>query len=64
MEKSPRSLIHLSITKINPQLNTKTKHILITPTKLEPFPQFKISHAETTTEQNQLIISNCSPSQS
>ena len=57
-EKSPRSLIYPPIPKINPEPNTKAKHILTTPTKLEPFLQAKISHTQPTTEQKLLKISN------
>ena len=44
-EKSPRTLIHSPITRINPKQN-----ILITPTKLEPSPQPKITHVQPRTE--------------
>ena len=37
-EKSQRSPISPLIPKTNPEPNTKAKHILITPTKIEPFP--------------------------
>ena len=43
MEKSLRSPILPPIPKMNPEPNTKAKHILLTPIKLEPSPNLKLS---------------------
>ena len=49
--KSQLSPIDLPTPKINPEGNTKIKHMLITLIKLKLSPQAKINHAQPTTEQ-------------